>query len=105
MWDGAFVGTISLRWQAGTNALPEEVLGHIGFAVVPWKRRRGYATAALGMMLAEARYVGLARLEITTDPDNIASRRVIEANGCRLAGEFISPRYGPQSKLLYIIDL
>ena len=47
MWDGAFTGHIGLRWQPGTDALPDHVLGHIGFAVVPWKRRRGYASQAL----------------------------------------------------------
>ena len=32
-------------------------------------------------MLGEARAVGLPFVEITTDPDNIASQRVITANG------------------------
>lgn len=105
MWDGEFVGHISLRWQPGSDTLPDYVLGHIGFAVVPWKRRRGYATEALDMMLREARRVGLGRLQITTDPDNIASQRVIEASGGRLAGEFVNLRYGPQPKLLYVIEL
>ena len=41
MWDGAFCGSIGLRWQPGTGALPPHVLGHIGYAVVPWKRGRG----------------------------------------------------------------
>jgi predicted acetyltransferase len=80
MWDGAFAGHIGLRWQPGTDALPDHVLGHIGFAVVPWKRRRGYATRALALMLPVAREIGLNRVEITTDPDNPASQRVIEAN-------------------------
>jgi len=57
------------------------VLGHIGYAVVPWKQRRGYATKALGLMLAEARKVGLPHVELTTDPDNEASQKVITANG------------------------
>jgi predicted acetyltransferase len=103
--DDGFAGQIGLRWQAGTDALPEHVLGHIGFAVVPWKRGRGYATRALGLMLGEAREVSLGRVEITTDIDNIASQRVIEANGGRLAGQFINPRYGPQPKLRYVIEL
>jgi predicted acetyltransferase len=105
MWDGAFCGHIGLRWQAGSDALPDHVLGHIGFAVVPWQRRRGYATRALRLMLPEAREVGLERVELTAEPHNIASRRVIEANGGKLAGEFVNARYGPEPKLLYVIDL
>ena len=64
-----------------TEALPPTCLGHIGYSVVPWKRRLGYATAALREMLREFAAEGLRYAEITTDPDNIASRRVIEANG------------------------
>jgi predicted acetyltransferase len=105
MWDGAFAGHIGLRWQAGTDTLPDSVLGHVGFAVVPWKRRRGYASRALALMLPVARQVGLTRVEITTDVGNIASQRVIEANGGRLIGEFVNPRFGTEPKLRYAIEL
>jgi predicted acetyltransferase len=105
MSDGGFVGHIGLRWQPNTDALPDHVLGHIGYAVVPWKRGRGYATRALGLMLGEAREVGLPRLRITCDSRNAASRRVIEANGGKLAGTFVNPDFGPELRLLYIIDL
>ena len=54
MWDGEFCGAIGLRWQPGTEALPPHCLGHIGYAVVPWKRRHGYATRALREILPEA---------------------------------------------------
>jgi predicted acetyltransferase len=81
IWDGEFSGIIGLRWQAGTDALPSYLRGHIGYAVVPWKRRRGYATRALAQTLPEARAAGLKRVFITADEDNIASRRVIEKNG------------------------
>src|SRR5690242_12260572 len=47
LWDGEFCGSIGFRWQPGTTDLPAHVLGHIGYAVVPWKQRRGYATRAL----------------------------------------------------------
>lgn len=105
MWDGEFVGNIGLRWQPGTDTLPAHVLGHIGYAVVPWKRGCGYATEALRLMLIEARQVGLRRVQITTERLNVASCRVIEANGGRLVEEFVEPRFGPDVRLRYCIDL
>ncbi len=91
MWDGEFCGSIGLRWQPGTSALPPHCLGHVGYAVVPWKQHRGYAKSALRLILPEAKAVGLPYVEITTDPDNIASQRVIEANGGILVEHFIKP--------------
>jgi predicted acetyltransferase len=89
LWDGEFCGSIGFRWQHGTSDLPSYCLGHIGYAVVPWKRRRGYATQALQQLLPIVKLEGLPYVEITTDPDNYPSRRVIEANGGILVGEFI----------------
>ena len=91
LWDGEFCGSISFRWQPGTTALPPYCLVHIGYAVVPWKQRRGYATQALGLLLREARLEGLPFVELTTDPDNIASQRVIAANGGVLFERFTKP--------------
>src|SRR5215208_6624800 len=91
MWDGEFCGSIGLRWQRGTEALPPHCLGHIGYGVVPWKRGRGYATRALAEMLREAAALGLRYVELTTDPDNVGSQRVILANGGSYVEEFTTP--------------
>ncbi len=91
IWDGEFCGSINLRWQVGTTALPDHVPGHIGYAVVPWKQRRGCASFALASMLAQAAELGLSELEITTDPDNIASQKVISRCGGVLVEEFFKP--------------
>lgn len=106
LWDGEFCGLINLRWQPGTHELPPYVLGHIGYAVVPWKQRRGYATRALASMLPEARAEGLPHVVLTTDPGNTASRRVIEANGGVLLERFVKPAaYGGAEGLRYRIEL
>lgn len=91
LWDGEFCGSISFRWQPGTTALPAHCLGHVGYAVVPWKQRQGYATLALKSFLPTVRAEGLPFIEITTDPENAASRRVIEANGGVLVERFVKP--------------
>jgi predicted acetyltransferase len=106
LWDGDFCGSIGLRWQKGSNALPPYCLGHIGYAVVPWKRRKGYATQALALLLKEAPAQGLTYVEITTDPDNLVSQRVILANGGVLVEKFVTPaEIGHKPELRWRIDL
>lgn len=106
MWDGAFCGVIGFRWQPGTTELPPYCLGHIGFSVVPWKRGRGYATRALALLLADVRKEGLSYVELTTDLTNIASQRVILANGGRVVERFNKPEgYGGAPSLRFHIPL
>ena len=72
----------------------------------PWKRRRGYATRALHLLFPHARAEGLAHIELTTDVDNVASRRVIEANGGTLVERFFkSKAYGGAESLRFRIAL
>jgi len=110
LWDGAFCGSIGFRWRPGTTALPDHCLGHIGYAVVPWKRRRGYATRGLALLLdeirREVRDPGLTYVEITAKPGNAASLAVIRANEGRLIEQFLEPViYGAQPALRFHIDL
>ena len=106
MWDGEFCGSIGLRWQPGTTELPPYCLGHVGYSVVPWKRRHGYATRALQLLLPQARAEGIAHIELTTDADNVASRRVIETNGGTVVERFRKPAaYGGAESLRFRIFL
>ena len=108
MWDGEFCGSIGFRWQSGTNELPPHVLGHIGYAVVPWKQQRGYATKALALLLEDVRreQLGLTYVELTTEPENVPSQRVITASGGQLVERFVKPaEYGGADSLRYRIYL
>ena len=103
LWDGAFCGAINLRFVPGTLDLPPHVSGHVGYAVVPWKRGRGYATQALALLLPVACELGLPRVLVTCDASNAASRRVIEANGGVLADTISYPDRPGYHKLLFWI--
>lgn len=106
LWDGEFAGSIGMRWRPGTPELPPHCLGHVGYAVVPWKQGKGYATSALRLILPEAKSIGLPYVEITTDPDNVASQRVIEANGGELVECFDKPpQFGSKPGLRYRIAI
>ena len=101
-----FAGSINLRWAAGHCVLPPHVLGHAGYAVVPWKAGQGHATAALALLLDVARQHGLPFVELTTDPDNLASQRVITNNGGLLVERFVkAAAYGGTPGLRFRIDL
>ncbi|MEM9229431.1 MAG: GNAT family N-acetyltransferase [Pseudomonadota bacterium] len=106
IWDGGFCGSIELRWQHGTDALPPTCSGHIGYTVVPWRRCEGLATAALAVLLPEARQIGLTAVDLTADPQNIASIRVIEKNGGQLvARRGKTPTHGDGEEFLFRISL
>lgn len=74
------VGRVSIRHSL--NQFLERVGGHIGYVVVPEFRRRGYATTILSMSLQIARdKLGIRRVLVTCDDDNIGSIRTIEKCG------------------------
>jgi len=84
--DGAsYIGTVMIRHEL-TPRLRRDG-GNIGYHVVPGQRRRGHATAMLAAACAWCRDHGLARVLVTCNADNVASRRVIEANAGVLESE------------------
>jgi predicted acetyltransferase len=106
MFDGEFCGSIGFRWVKGTSELPPFCLGHIGYSVVPWKQNLGYATQALALLLLQAKRLGLTHVYITTQPENVASRKVIEANRGRFLHTFIEDAgYGGKEGLKFKVDL
>ena len=76
----SIVGRVSIRHSL--NSYLERFGGHIGYVVVPEYRRQGYATAILRQSLQIARQkLGLTRVLVTCDDDNVGSIKTIEKNG------------------------
>jgi len=73
------VGRVAIRHAL--NPSLERMGGHIGYVVVPEYRRQGYATEILRQSLQIARQkLGLTRVLVTCDDDNVGSIRTIEKN-------------------------
>lgn len=77
--DAEVVGFVSIRHDLNDFLL--RVGGHIGYSVRPSRRRRGYAKAGLALALERCRELGIERVLVTCDDDNIGSYRTIEGAG------------------------
>lgn len=75
-------GSISLRIGDDDNL--RMYLGHIGYGVSPVARGRHLAERASRLLLPLARSHGLNEIWITTNPDNIPSRRTCERLGAEM---------------------
>jgi predicted acetyltransferase len=97
-----YIGSINIRHELTDWLL--RFGGHIGYAIRPSRRRRGYGKLMCRLALDEARTIGLERVLITCDADNVGSRRIIEANAGVLEDEIPQPdRDVPKRR--YWIDL
>lgn len=59
--------------------------GHIGYGVRFSRWNQGFGTQMLALALEEANKLGLSKVLITCDDDNIGSARVMEKNGFLLS--------------------
>lgn len=72
--DDAYLGGIDLR----SGPWP---VGEIGYGLRADVRSRGITTRALSLLAGWGLELGLVRLQLCTDPDNVASQRVAEKAG------------------------
>ena len=79
MPDEEVVGFLALRHSLNAWLLEEG--GHIGYSVRPSRRGQGHASRALALAVRRSAELGLDRVLVTCDEDNVASARTIERNG------------------------
>jgi len=82
-----FVGAVNIR-----HYLTEEMRlngGHIGDGVRPSERRKGVATQMIGLALEECKKLGIDRVLMVCDKENIGSAKSIKNNGGVLENEVV----------------
>ena len=80
-----FVGAVSIRHYLNDKLL--KTGGHIGDGIRPGERRKGYATAMIALALEECKKLGITRVLMGCDKNNIGSAKSIIKNGGVLENE------------------
>jgi RimJ/RimL family protein N-acetyltransferase len=84
------VGLCGFKRPPDANGVAE-----IGYGVSGSRRRRGYATAAVGLLIKDVAMTSVAsRLLAQTAKSNLASQRVLERNGFTVDGSTHDPEEG-----------
>ena len=83
--DERLIGMIDIRHRLNEYLL--KYGGHIGYSVRRLERGKGYATEMLRLALKRCERLGITKVLITCDKDNIASAKTIIKNGASLENE------------------
>ena len=90
--DNRIIGTINVRWN-----LTEEMKqfgGNIGYGIRPTERRKGYNKINLYLGLIEAKKLGLDKVMLDCDVNNLGSSKTMQALGGILERTEIDPYDG-----------
>ena len=86
-----FVGAVNIHHYLNEGLLLTG--GHIGDGIRPSERRKGYATAMIALALEECKKLGIYRVLMCCDKDNIGSAKSIIRNGGVLENEVEEDRH------------
>lgn len=87
--DNKIVGTINIRWNLNEKML--QFGGHIGYGIRPTERRKGYNKINLYLGMIEAKKLGLNKVMLDCDVNNIASDKTLKSLGGTLERTEIDP--------------
>ena len=90
--DNKIVGTINVRWNLNEATL--RFGGHIGYGIRPTERRKGYNKINLYLGMLEAKKVGLEKVMLDCDVNNLGSDKTLKALGGKLERTEVDPSDG-----------
>lgn len=90
--DNHIVGSINIRWNL--NESMQQFGGNIGYGIRPTERRKGYNKINLYLGLLESQKLGLNKVMLDCDVNNIGSDKTLKALGGILERTEIDPSDG-----------
>ena len=81
------LGAVNIRHYLNESLLLDG--GHIGDGIRPSERRKGYGTKIIALALEKCKELGIDKVLICCDEDNVGSRKAIINNGGILENELI----------------
>lgn len=83
--DDRLIGFLDIRHKLNDFLLKRG--GHIGYSIRESERKKGYGSSILKLGLIECEKLGIDRVLVTCDKENIASAKIIQKNGGVLENE------------------
>ena len=90
--DNRIVGSINVRWNLNEAML--KFGGHIGYGIRPTERRKGYNKINLYLGMIEAKKIGLDKVMLDCDVNNLGSDKTLKALGGTLERTEVDPSDG-----------
>ena len=98
--DNKLIGMINIRHHLTPKMLVHG--GHIGYGIRPTERRKGYNKINLYLGLMEAKKIGLDKVMLDCDVENLGSSKTMEALGGKLERTEIDPYDGILTSVYWI---
>ena len=98
--DDKIIGTINIRWNLTEKM--KRFGGNIGYGIRPTERRKGYNKINLYLGLIEAKKVGLDKVMLDCNVENLGSSKTMEALGGKLERTEIDPYDGILTSVYWI---
>ena len=98
--DNKIVGTINVRWNLTEKM--KQFGGNIGYGIRPTERRKGYNKINLYLGLIEAKKLGLNKVMLDCDVENLGSSKTMEALGGKRERTEIDPYDGILTSVYWI---
>lgn len=91
------IGIGRIRTNIECNEYFNKYSGHIGYTIIPSKRKHGYGTILLHLLIQKCKELNLKEVMIVCHVDNYGSQKVIESN----LGSYIDTVLDPTDNKYY----